>query len=71
MDIVIGSDISTVSVYGEEIAGIVTAILEKTVIVTTPDGTQVVKKDALEDQGYTVSKESLAMKVPFTMKSYI
>lgn len=53
-----GQEVSTTNVHGEQVTGIVTAILENTVIISQPFTNELVPKEILKSQGYTFTKKN-------------
>lgn len=57
-----GQEISSINVHGEHVTGIVTAILENTVIVSQSFTNELVPKEILKTQGYTFTKKNAGPK---------
>lgn len=53
MILTIGQEISATNIQGESVTGIVTAILENTVILSQSFSNDLVSKELLKNQGYT------------------
>lgn len=57
-----GQKISATNVQGEQVTGIVTAILENTVVVSQGFTNELVPKKILKSQGYTFTKKNAGPK---------
>ncbi|MCO6019376.1 hypothetical protein CKN86_13275 [Carnobacterium divergens] len=57
-----GQEISATNVHGEQVTGIVTAILKNTVIVSQSFTNELVPKEILKTQGYTFTNKNTGPK---------
>lgn len=60
MLLTIGQEISATNIQGESVTGIVTAILENTVILSQSFSNDLVSKELLKNQGYTFTPKKNA-----------